>query len=60
MRNTKMNIKQAFNTLSGVDFVSWALRNNYPYFIKIEGNSESGWIYPKNGNRQYKFNHKTN
>ena len=52
-----MNIKQAYTQLTPYEFVNWALKNKYPYFIKIEGNRESGWIYPKKGNKQYKFNY---
>jgi hypothetical protein len=52
-----MNIRQAYNQMSQKEFVDWALQEKYPYFIKIEGNMESGWICPKSGNKQYKFNY---
>jgi hypothetical protein len=52
-----MNIRQAYNQMSIKEFVDWALQENYPYFIKIEGNRESGWVYPKKGNKQYKFDY---
>ena len=55
-----MNIKQAYAQLTRKQFVNWALENNYPYFMKIDGNRESGWIYPKKGNTQYKFDYKIN
>lgn len=55
-----MNIKQAYTRLTSVEFVNWALENKYPYFLKIEGNRESGWVCTKKGSKQYKFNHKTN
>ena len=54
-----MNILQAYNKLTQKQFVDWALKNKYPYFIVIEGNREHGWIYPKNGSKQYKFDYKT-
>jgi hypothetical protein len=53
-----MNIRTAYSTMSPKEFVDWALKNNYPYFIKIEGNRECGWVYPKNGSTQYKFDYK--
>lgn len=53
-----MNIAQAYRQLTSLAFVNWALKNKYPYFIKIEGSQESGWIYPKKGSKKYKFNHK--
>jgi hypothetical protein len=53
-----MRINTAFNRLSGVEFVSWAIKNGYDYFIKTGGNNESGWVWSKGSNpRQYKFNH---
>lgn len=55
-----MNIKQAYAQMSQKEFVDWALKNKYPYFIKIWGNRESGWIYSKRGDIQYKFDYETN
>jgi hypothetical protein len=58
MKGIIMKINTAFNTLSGVEFVSWAIKNGYDYFIKTGGNNESGWVWSKGSNpRQYKFNH---
>lgn len=53
-----MNIRQAYSQKTPKEFVDWALQENYPYFIKIEGNRESGWVYPRRGNKQYKFDYK--
>ena len=55
--NINMNIIAAYNTMTAKEFVDWALLNKYPYFIVIEGNRERGWVYPKKGNKQYKFNY---
>lgn len=52
-----MTIKQAYAALTQKQFVDWALENKYPYFIVITGNNERGWIYPKKGSKQYKFNY---
>lgn len=54
-----MNIQQAYNTMTQKQFVDWAIKNDYPYFIAIEGNREYGSISPKNGKgRVYKFDYK--
>jgi hypothetical protein len=56
-----MNIRQAFNQLTAKEFVNWALKNKYSYFIAIEGNREHGWIWAKGSYpKQYKFDYKTN
>lgn len=53
-----MNIRTAYNTMTQKEFVDWALNNDYPYFIMIEGNRESGWVYPKSSNKQYRFDYR--
>jgi hypothetical protein len=53
-----MNIRTAYSTLTIKEFVNWALKNEYPYFIAIEGNREHGFIFPKRGNKKYKFDYK--
>ena len=53
-----MNIRTAYNALTQKEFVDWALENNYPYFIVIEGNREHGIIFPKKGNTKYRFDYK--
>ena len=53
-----MNIRTAYNTMTSKGFVDWALENKYPYFIKISGNIEEGIIFPKRGNKEYRFKHK--
>ena len=55
-----MNIRQAYTQMTIKEFVNWALKNKYPYFIVVEGNRERGWIYPKRGSTQYKFDYKLN
>lgn len=54
-----MKISQAFNQLTQKDFVDWALKHKYDYFIKIEGSRESGWVWSKGANpKQYRFDYK--
>lgn len=56
-----MKIKEAFNSMTTKEFVDWALKNNYDYFLKISGNYEEGWIWSKSKRpKQYKFGHKIN
>lgn len=53
-----MNIKQAFNTFgNSKEFVDYCMKQGYSYFIKIEGKNEQGWIWNRNGTKQYKFNY---
>lgn len=51
-------IDTAYNTLSGKEFVDWALKNNYYYFIVIGEGVEKGYIYNRKGTKMYNFNHK--
>lgn len=53
-----MKINTAYRIMSIKQFVNWALENNYPYFIGIEGNREHGIIWPKRGNTKYRFDYK--
>lgn len=50
-----MNIRTAYNTLTQKEFFEWALKNNYFYFIAIEGNVERGFVYSKNKQTKYNF-----
>jgi hypothetical protein len=52
-----MNIKQAYASMTIKEFVDWALENNYPYCIATSNVREHGIIWPKKGDKKYKFDY---
>jgi hypothetical protein len=57
----KITISQAFSSMKPKQFVDWALKNKYDYFIKIESNRETGWIWSKSkDSKQYRFDYNPN